>query len=342
MKVSKEYKVGILVLIGALLIFQGISLLKNGLFAKDYNEYYAVYNNATGLEVGNEVQLNGIKIGEVLEVKLLPSNPTKVLTKFNIQNKNLKFPTSTVAWLSSVDVLGTMCIDLKYDINDTKSPTIQDGDTLISSHEMTLEDELMAHLNPLKDKTETLVGRVENIIFKINELWDSSASYTFEESIYHAREAIGTYKVLVSALINMVNRESQMASTISVNIDEITENITQKMDRIDKLSTNISSISEDFSSSELFIDVAELNVSMTDLNALIEQINQGEGTLGALMNTEEINQQKEVTEKSMENLLNNMTADPMKYIGLSIFGKKVQGLMLTPEEEKILRDWLAR
>jgi hypothetical protein len=32
----------------------------------------------------------------------------------------------------------------------------------------------------------------------------------------------------------------------------------------------------------------------------------------------------------------------MKYIGFSIFGKKIQGLKLTPEEEKILNDWLAR
>lgn len=343
MTVSKEYKLGLLVAIGAILVFLAINLFKSGLNIGRSNEYYAVFDDATGLKAENEVQLNGVKIGEVLEVKLHPTNPSFIIAKFNIQNTDLKVPNSSEAWLLSTDVLGTKCIDLRLDLSDTASSVLlADGDTLKAKSEMSLEEEFKAHLEPLKNKTEKLITRVEDIIVEINEMWDSSASYTFEESIYEARAAIGTYKQLVGNLTDMINRESQMATIISGNIKTIKDSVMQNMTAINNVAANITSIKGDFTSSGLITEMANLNVSMTQINSLVEKVNNGEGTFGALTKSSEFKDALKVTQTTLDELLENIEEDPMKYIGFSIFGKKVQGLKLTPEEEKILDAWLAR
>ncbi len=343
MVVSKEYKLGLLVVIGAILVFVALNLLKSGLNIGSSDEYYAVFDDATGLKEGNDVQLNGVKIGRVLEIKLHPKNPAFILAKFNLEDTDIKVPASSEAWLISTDIIGTKCIDLRLDLSDTASSRLlSDGDTLNARKELTMEQEFMAHLDPLKDKAEKLITRVEDIIVEINELWDSSASYTFEESMYAARSTIGTYKQLVGNLINMINRESQMATIIEKNINILKDSVMIKMNALNVVSANIASIKGDYTSSGIFEEMADLNISMAEINALIIKIDKGEGTFGALTKTPEFKDAVKVTQSSIDRLLDDIEADPMKYIGFSIFGKKVQGLKLTQSEEKILNDWLAR
>lgn len=343
MEVSKEYKLGLLVVIGAILVFIALNILKSGLNVGSSDEYYAVFDDATGLKAGSEVQLNGVKIGRVLEIKLHPKNPAFILAKFNLEYTDIEVPASSEAWLISTDIVGTKCIDLRLDLSDTASTKLlADGDTLNSKKELTLEQEFMAHLDPLKDKTEKLITRVEDIIVEINELWDSSASYTFEESVYAARSTIGTYKQVVRNLTDMINRESKMATIISGNIKIIKDSVMTNMSRIDDVAANIKAIKGDFMSSGLINEMADLNVSMTQINVLIVKIENGDGTFGALTKSTEFKDAVKVTQTSLDELLANIQEDPMKYIGFSIFGKKIQGLKLTPAEEKILNDWLAR
>jgi hypothetical protein len=94
-------------------------------------------------------------------------------------------------------------------------------------------------------------------------LWDSSASYTFEESVYAARAAIGTYKQVVSNLTDMINRESQMATIIGGNIKIIKDSVMIKMNDINDVAANITAIKGDFIASDLISEMADLNVSMT-------------------------------------------------------------------------------
>src|SRR5688500_14500311 len=95
--------------------------MKTGLNFGASNEYYAVLENAEQLKPENEVQLNGGKIGEVLEVGVHTKNPRLILAKFTIENTDIQIPRSSEAWLLSTDFLGTKCIDIRLDLSDTAS-----------------------------------------------------------------------------------------------------------------------------------------------------------------------------------------------------------------------------
>lgn len=343
MEVSKEYKLGLLFVIGGIVVFLGINFMKTGLNFGASNEYYAIFDNADQLKPENEVQLNGVKIGEVTEVELHPKNPRLILAKFTIENTEIQIPRSSEAWLLSTDFLGTKCIDIRLDLSDTASKELlADGDTLNSRKEMTLEEQFKLQLEPIKNKTEQIIVRVEDIIVEINELWDSSASYTFEEGVYTAREAIDTYKHLARNLTDLINRETKMVTTIKENVATLKDSIMNRMDEIKAISAHVTSIKSDYAASGLVTDIANLTLAMADITANLKKVENGEGTLGSLLDTTKFNPALKSTKRSLDLLMDDMEADPMKYIGLSILGRKIEGLTLTKEEEKMLRDWLER
>jgi phospholipid/cholesterol/gamma-HCH transport system substrate-binding protein len=110
MKVSKEFKVGLLVVLGLLLLFVGVNYLKGGsLFGED-RVYYATFSNSSGLLVSNEVQVNGLKVGQVVDVGLHPNNPNIILVKFSIENKELQIPHG-----SNVELVSSDAIKFEFD-----------------------------------------------------------------------------------------------------------------------------------------------------------------------------------------------------------------------------------
>ncbi|MBK9192162.1 MAG: MCE family protein [Crocinitomicaceae bacterium] len=342
MVVSKEYKTGILVLIGGILFFIGINYLKTTFSFGDKREFYALFDNANGLEAENEVQLNGIKVGEVLEVGLHPLDPKLVLVKFSFEKDEIEIPKTSRAWLIS-DLLGTKSIDIQIDYSDTASAEFyKNGDTLNARHEITLEEELNKQIGPLKEKTEKLIGSIETIIVNVKSFWDTSGAYTFDESVYHAREAIGTYQQLAQNLTKIIAADSYLITHITNHVNDVKDSVMNRKTNFDQIANEITSINTDISSTGLLTEIANLEIIMSDMNALLVSVQQGQGTMGEFVYTPEFKDAVAESKIAADNLINELTANPSKFIGISLLGKKVQGLQLTPEEEKALHIWLSQ
>ena len=71
MKLNKESKIGIVVIIIISLFIWGFNFLKGKNIFSSNNSYYAIYNNIGGLEEANTVSLSGFKVGTVESIKFL-------------------------------------------------------------------------------------------------------------------------------------------------------------------------------------------------------------------------------------------------------------------------------
>lgn len=341
MKVSKEFKVGLLVVLGLLLLFVGVNFLKGGAIWGKSREFYAVFDNASGLKPSNEVQLSGVKIGQVEEVGLHPLNPTKILVKFTIEDDELQIPRSSEAWLESSDLLGTKCLDIRLDTNYRDDHEYyEDGDTIIANTAKSLETQIEEQLLPLKQKTEELIGSVEGIVVSINAFWDTSAAYTIDESMYEVREAIGTFADLANNLSLLISKETEIIDKILGDVHEITDNLASKSEKISNTIDNISAISDTLADSDLKTVILETKETLHELNGVLTMVNNGEGTLGALLHSDSLYNALIGTNLSVQALLDDMAANPNKYVHFSLFGRKVNGVQLTPAEEEKLKIWL--
>ena len=111
MKFSKEAKIGIATIVAIFLFIWGFNFLKGKNIFKSTNVYYMVYSDLGGLKESNNVLINGVKVGQVTELKLGTDKEHKVYVKVLV-DIDYPIPKGSVARLASVDFMGTRAIEL--------------------------------------------------------------------------------------------------------------------------------------------------------------------------------------------------------------------------------------
>lgn len=86
--------------------------------------------------------------------------------------------------------------------------------------------------------------------------------------------------------------------------------------------------------------MSEAKTTLTKFNALMETATKGEGTLGKLLGDDQLYNELNKTNQSLQNLVEDLELHPERYIHFSVFGAKTKGVPLTPSEEKKLKQIL--
>ncbi len=87
MAFSKEFKVGILVTIIIFIIYVGANFLKGKDIFSTSNIYYTTYQNVKGLNKGNPITLNGLSVGRIQNIDILPKEPHKIQVTLAVDKK---------------------------------------------------------------------------------------------------------------------------------------------------------------------------------------------------------------------------------------------------------------
>ncbi len=323
MKISKEFKVGLLVILGILLLYSGVNFLKGNSIFKADREYFAVFDKAHGLKVSNEVQLKGLKIGLVKAITHHPDNPEKILVTFSVIKDEILLPEGSLIHLESSDILGTKVLSLELNTMAVASVNyIESGDTLKSDVEKDLQEQINEQILPLKKRTEDLIGSVDGIIVSINAFWDTSAAYTIDESLFEFRLAISKFGDLANTLSTAINEEIMVIDNVLNNVNDITGNLSEKTSEINRTIDNIASVSDTLADIDIRTVVLETQKTLTELNGVLQKVNNGEGSIGALLHTDSLHRELLETNQSIQNLLDDMEANPNKYVHFSLFGRK--------------------
>jgi len=322
MRVSKEFKVGLLVVLGLLLLFIGVNFLKGGALWGENREFFAVFDNSSGLQPSNEVQLNGVKVGQVTSVELKEDDANKVLVGFSLINDELLVPEESEVWLISSDILGTKALDLRLKSDSLPVADIkyhENGDFLIAKTEISLQEQINEEILPLKKKTEELIGSVESIIVSVNAFWDTSAAYTIDESLYEVRDAVATFGELANNLSILVSNETEQVNRILKNVHEITEGVAAQSEQITSTINNIAAITDTIVNADVKGVIVETKSTLEELNGVLSKVNEGQGTIGKLMHTDSLHNELVQTNQSIQNLLDDMQANPNKFVHFSLF-----------------------
>ena len=68
MKISREFKIGLLFIVGLVLLFWGFNFLKGKNLFSEERVYYGVYPEINGLKKANKVTINGLEVGMVKDI----------------------------------------------------------------------------------------------------------------------------------------------------------------------------------------------------------------------------------------------------------------------------------
>ena len=304
MKITREIKVAVLVILSIVLFYWGFTFLKGRNLFDNSNKLYAVYDNVAGLVVSAPVTINGLNIGKVNTIEMLPDGKMKV--ELIITNEQIQIAKSSIAQIMDSGLIGGREIAILNNFSD-KNYT-ESGDTLKTSDKLGLTAELANQIGPVKDKVEILLENANKLIESLNATLDATTQQKL-------KSAIASLEVTMAEF-------SQTSKSINGILAENKSKLNTTLSNFEKTSGNLNSMSSSLDKADLGATVKKLEATLTSVNGMMANLEQGKGSMGKLLSDDAMYNNLTKTSKELELLLQDLRLNPTRYVNVSVFGKK--------------------
>ncbi|MCC5919171.1 MAG: MlaD family protein [Cyclobacteriaceae bacterium] len=307
MKVSNEFKIGVLALVSGLLLYFGVRFLKGTDVFSRQTTYYAVYDSVDGLTISNPILLNGYSVGRVNDVKLLQEGTNnRVVVELDIES-TIKVGQGAVAQLVSSDILGGKAIALKT--GDVNKP-LNARDTLLSETDKGIQQLMMDTALPVIKQLDSAMIRINYILKNIDE----------NESTIN--QTLANISVLTKTLNGTVVQNQKNISTSTTNLAKLTEGLTDDNEGLVSFLSKMNHLADSLNDLPLKATLEETKATMANIKLLSDQIEAGKGTMGKMMKDDSLYNNLNASAQSLDLLLNDLRERPRRYVHFSLFGRK--------------------
>lgn len=313
LKLSREIKTGLIVIMGIMCVIFGYSFLKSSSFFGDDLTLFAVYKDVGGLQSGTAVSINGKNVGSVNAIKF-KDNAGNLLVTFSV-NRELNFSNKSTVELYDTGLIGGKGLRINPVFDGTP---IASRDTLETSTKASLSEVADQKLSPILEKFESALTEADSVLLNVNAVLDTKAKSDL-------RTAIGDLSEL---MIDLKGASSTLNSLLKNNEGSLNNSLAN----FEELTSNFAKLSDSLNNAGLGRTLASLEATMSNLNGIMAKIENGDGTLGKLMKDEALYNNLNGASHELDLLLQDFRLNPKRYVNVSVFGKK-QKEYAVPDED---------
>jgi len=300
LKLSNEAKVGITVLLAALVAFIGFRIMRDLPVFRQAFEVVTYFDRVDGLNTGNVVYLHGIKVGSVKNMELTPEAKIKVRLSID---RDFVMPVGTVAHLTSISFIDGKSIVLKLGDSDEVVPY----DGVI---EGVYVDGVMEYF---AEKGEEIGEDLSAAFTELNIFLDNLNSVLNEDSKRAIDETLGNTSETTKILLNLLEeRQNELKGVILSASQAMAQIDTLATDSRPQIDSILSSLEKSMAELE---EISEgLDKTVVQLHEILEKINKGEGTLGLMVNDPSLYNNLDSLSLELKNLVKGINENPGRYL----------------------------
>lgn len=327
MKLSKYTKLGILIVASVAIFIWGINYLKGVDFFNTNTTYYAVYEQVDGLQKSSAVTISGYQVGKVKDIRFSDKNDGSLLVAFTLTG-DVRIPKGSEARIISSDIMGTRSIKLTINPN---SEFYAENDTIPSSIEGDLKEQVSMQVLPLKNKAEQLLASLDSAITVITYVFNPETRQNLSESFAHINQTIINLEQATEQLSLLMQNERTNMEGIIRNVNTLSGGLAESSDDIKAISANLASITDSLAAADLTAMMNNLTAATGNMNEILAKLNSKEGSAGLLLNDPELYQNLTQASLSLDYLLKDLRNNPKRYIHFSALdlGKSIY---ISPEK----------
>jgi len=315
---SKEIKVGLLVVIAGTILYMGFSFLKGKDFFSTSNKYYVQYGNVSGLTVSNPVIVNGFTVGRVDAMDILHDKGDSVLVLFSVK-EDLPINNKTIAELISTDVLGGKAINL----------ILGNGKTILENEDYVIGRLEQSILADLQKKAMPIISNADTLVERFKDYMNGEGDKNIDLLMKTIQNVASNTDKTITMVNTLVNKNDNSFSETSQNLKLLSQELIKVSKELSPIMNNAKGFTDSLNSLQLNQTIASANASLGKINELMTSINKQDGSLGKLLNSDETHTNLNATIKDLDFLVNDMQANPKRYIQFSVIGG-------TPKDERAI------
>lgn len=322
MKISNETKVGILSLTALILLIVGFNFLKGKDIFNRSKKIYMVFYDLGGLSKSNEVKINGYVIGKVYELNAQDKNVNGIVATINL-TEDVNIPENSTAVISS-PIIGSSYIDIE---KGNSSVFLEPGDTLRTRLDVGILDDVKSQLTPTLTSVREGIDSIKMLLSNVNKLFTYEARADLHQTLQNL-------SIASRSLTRLVDAENGALALSLGNVNAFTANLRNNNDSINMIISNAKRATSKLADLEIQPVIDTLSRTISQLKAVVAKMDSKDGTLGALINDKAVYNKLYDAILSAEILMDDLRANPKRYVNLSIFGRKDKDGPLTSPSKK--------
>lgn len=314
MKIRREAKLALTALAAVFILIWGINFLKGSSLFESKSTFYGVYDSVEGLKVSSGVIYRGYQVGQVISIQFTGERFDRVLVKFSV-DKGLELPSNTLAMIQSADLMGSKVVAL---VPGDSHVFAVSGDTLRSQVERGLMEQVSQQMLPLKQKAERLLGSLDSVMLIVQGLFNEETKKNLSNSFGSIDRTLRNLEGASGNLDTLIQGESARISSILQDVNSITGNLRNNNEEISNILGNVSAISDSLRQASLHQTLMSLDYILATTDSIMNKINRGEGTIGALLNDNDLYYNLNQVSENLNRLLVEFRYNPKRFINLSL------------------------
>ncbi|HBD10362.1 MAG TPA: mammalian cell entry protein [Syntrophobacteraceae bacterium] len=333
--VSTEVKVGIFVFLGLIVLgYMTLRVEKFKLSTSEGYEIAALFDSASGLVVNSPVQIAGIEVGRVKNIRLTGQQARITMTI----RKDIPVFSNAQATLKTQGVLGDKYVEINP--GSEKMPRLATGGVIRDTLTPVELDNLLAKAMPVVDDirsvtktlsevigTETGKKELKGTFANISQATDDIRSMTgritrgegtigklvYDDTLYK------DMRITMTGLKDTMTQINEGKGTLGKLIkdqdfyDETKKTLTSLQKVAEKIDSGEGTLGKLVNDDSLYKEAKE---TIANLNQASNKINQGEGTIGKLINDDSLHKEVKSTLRSVTKAAEGFS----EQVPVSIFG----------------------
>ena len=306
MKLSRELKTGILAVVFLLLAIFGFNYLKGSNILENERVFYAKYPHVGGLAVSAPVSINGLDVGKVLDIQL-QGKKGDLLVKFSVST-DFEFSNKSVAKIFSGGLIGGRSLAILPDFSE--APMAKSGDTLMGELEKGMIDAVSDRLLPIEQKVNFTLEQLDSLLIGFNSVLDDQGQKNLSETLAKLNSTAGSFR----------SASAELSDMLADNREKLDRTFTN----LDKTAANVATLSDSLAKLEINTMVSSLQSTVDNVNDIMLAIENGDGSLGKLINDDQLYDNLSGASGQLEQLLEDMKLNPKRYVHFSLFGRRAK------------------
>ena len=316
--ISREFKVGVIVVAALGVLYWGINFLKGSSLFEAGIDVYAIYEDTEGIMKSQSVTLNGFAIGKVSDVYFHPNHSGKIVVKMKITT-DYPITVNSIAEIRSADLLGAKEIAL---LLENGNVLIETGDTLRSSTEVSISESINKEVLPVKLKAERLLASLDSTVNILSGFLGGEMQEEFRTSFDNVNRSISNLGTITDEISLYMTENREALGSATQNLERLTSMLNENRDELDRVFNNLANISDTLARANAGEAMRSLSKTATRLDAITSNIEAGEGTLGKLVANDSLYNEINHAILSLDKLLEDIRERPGRYVEIAIFGGK--------------------